>query len=82
MCPIVPADMVPGRRVFTTRGYDLNMPTNSTRNVPVGWPFVAGAVLGIVLQLVGAMIPAFVFLGTAALGAAIWFYGAGHDEGH
>jgi hypothetical protein len=37
-----------------------------------GWIFVIGGLLGIVLQVIGGVIPAFVFLGTAALGTAIW----------
>jgi hypothetical protein len=41
----------------------------------IGWAFVAGGILGIVLELVGGTIPAFVFFGTAALGIATWRLG-------
>lgn len=34
----------------------------------IGWLFVAGGVFGVILQLIGAAIPGFVFLGTGALG--------------
>jgi hypothetical protein len=34
----------------------------------LGWPFVAVGMLGVVLGVFGAGIPAFVFFGTAALG--------------
>lgn len=40
--------------------------------VALGWLFVAVAVLGIALQVVGAVIPAFVYLATAGFGAASW----------
>ena len=38
----------------------------------LGWAFVAVGVIGIFLELLGVGIPAFVFLGTAAFGAASW----------
>jgi hypothetical protein len=38
----------------------------------VGWIFAAVGVLGILLHLAGAAIPAMVFFGTAGLGAVIW----------
>ena len=37
-----------------------------------GWAFVFVGLLGILLELVGATIPAMVFLGTAAFGIATW----------
>ena len=42
------------------------------RVIALGWAFVAAGVIGILLELVGAGIPAYVFLGTAAFGAASW----------
>jgi hypothetical protein len=47
----------------------------------LGWLFAAGGAIGVFLQLIGAVIPAFVFFGTAALGVVIWFYGTGPDDG-
>lgn len=38
----------------------------------LGWFFVAAGILGLVLRVFGDLIPAFVFLGTAALGVATW----------
>jgi hypothetical protein len=38
----------------------------------LGWVFVAGGILGILLHLIGGGIPAFVYFGTGALGAASW----------
>ena len=48
----------------------------------VGWLFVAGGVLGIVLALVGAAIPVMVFVGTAALGVASWLFGVAPEPGN
>ena len=44
--------------------------TERTRGL--GWAFVAASLFGIALEVVGAGIPAYVFLGTAALGVATW----------
>ena len=42
----------------------------------LGWAFVASSLLGIALEVIGgAGIPAYVFLGTAALGVATWQLG-------
>lgn len=38
----------------------------------LGWVFVVAGILGLVLRVFGELIPAFVFLGTAALGVATW----------
>jgi hypothetical protein len=38
----------------------------------LGWVFVVAGILGLVLRAFGDLIPAFVFLGTAALGVATW----------
>jgi len=38
----------------------------------LGWLFVAGGVLGLVLAFFGAVIPAMVYLETASLGVAVW----------
>ena len=40
------------------------------RVIGLGWAFVAVGVIGIILELAGAGIPGYVFLGTAALGVA------------
>jgi len=45
-----------------------------------GWLFIIGGIFGIVLELVGAAIPAMVFIGTIALGVAIWIYGVAPSE--
>jgi len=37
-----------------------------------GWAFVAVGVVGIVLSVVGGVIPGMIFLGTGALGVATW----------
>ncbi len=56
-------------------------PTSSSRpwrtetTTQLGWAFVVGAALGVVLEVVGVGIPGFVYLGTAALGVAIWRHG-------
>ena len=47
-----------------------------TERVGLGWAFVAVGVVGILLELLGVGIPAYVFVGTAALGAASWQLGA------
>ncbi len=47
--------------------------TQATR--ALGGAFVVGATLGVVLEVVGVGIPGFVYLGTAALGVAIWRHG-------
>lgn len=47
----------------------------------LGWLFAAGGAIGVFLQLSVTVIPAFVFLGTAALGVVLWFYGVGPDDG-
>lgn len=44
-----------------------------------GWLILAGGLFGIILQVVGVVIPAFVFLGTTAFGVGIWFFGVGID---
>jgi hypothetical protein len=41
----------------------------------LGWVFVIGGVLGIVLRVFGDLIPAFIFFGSGALGAAAWLLG-------
>ncbi len=45
------------------------------RLIGLGWAFVTVGVIGILLRLVGAAIPGYVFLGTAALGVASWQIG-------
>ncbi len=45
----------------------------------LGWVFVAAGILGILVRVFGNLIPAFVFLGTAALGLATWLPGIGAD---
>jgi hydrogenase/urease accessory protein HupE len=37
----------------------------------IGWLFVRGGVVGVILHLVGAAIPAFIFMETGAFGAVI-----------
>jgi hypothetical protein len=56
--------------------YGMAMLLQRTGASGLGWLFVAGGVLGIVLQVAGAAIPAMVFIGTAALGAATWLLDA------
>ncbi len=41
----------------------------------IGWAFVAGGILGIVLELAWGTIPAFVYFGTAALAMTTWRLG-------
>ena len=38
----------------------------------LGWLFVGGGIVGILLAVIGAVIPAMIFFGTAALGVATW----------
>jgi hypothetical protein len=47
--------------------YGISM-TRRTQPRPAGWLFNVGSVLGLILHLIGAGIPAFIFLGTGALG--------------
>lgn len=42
------------------------------RRTGVGWSFVGIGLIGILLELVGAAIPAYVYFSTAALGVATW----------
>ena len=42
------------------------------RAIGLGWAFVAVGVIAVLLKVVGGGIPAFVFVGTAAFGAASW----------
>jgi len=46
------------------------------RSSGIGWVFVAAGILGIVLELIGGTIPAFVYVGTAALGIVTWRLGS------
>ena len=48
----------------------------------IGWFFVAGGVIGIILQFIGAAIPGMVFIGTDALGVAIWLFGVAPETGN
>lgn len=41
-----------------------------------GWVFVVGGIFAVVLYLVGGTIPAYVYFGTAALGATTWLLGS------
>ena len=47
--------------------------SNDTREL--GWGFVIGATVGVLIGMIGAGIPVFVYLGTAALGIATWRLG-------
>ena len=48
----------------------------------LGWVFVTASVIGIILQLVGAAIPAMVFFGTAAFGVSAWYIGGAPEPGN
>ena len=45
-----------------------------------GWAFVIAGLLALVLDQVFGFIPAFIYVGTGALGAAIWMLGVGFEE--
>ena len=49
--------------------------TRSEGTRQLGWGFVIGAMVGILVGIIGAGIPAFVYFGTSALGIAAWRLG-------
>ena len=51
----------------------------STESSATGWLFVGGGVIGLILHLVGAGIPAFIFLETGALGVVMLLHGIPTD---
>jgi hypothetical protein len=51
----------------------------SAESRATGWLLVGGGVVGLILHLVGAGIPAFIFLETGALGVAILLHGSPTD---
>ena len=60
---------------FVAIGLYGNAMRQTEATTQLGWAFVVGATLGVVLEVVGVGIPGFVYLGTAALGVAIWRHG-------
>ncbi len=52
----------------------------STESRATGWLFLGGGAVGLTLHLVGAGIPAFIFVETGALGAAILLHGKPPDS--
>jgi hypothetical protein len=52
----------------------------STETNSIGWLFIGGGAAGLILHLVGAGIPAFIFLETGALGGAILLRGRPPDS--
>jgi len=57
---------------FVAIGLYGNAMRQTEATTQLGWSFVVGATLGLVLEVVGVGIPGFVYLGTGALGVAIW----------
>ena len=57
---------------FVAIGLYGNAMRRTEATTRLGWAFVAGATFGVVLEVVGFGIPGFIYLGTAALGVAIW----------